>query len=93
MEESLSQISGNEQEKARHKVARFHTADLLPLGFAEGGLLDFGLVLAAGAGAGGLGGGGFAGSALDLLALDFVGDGGGVGHGFFFLFSKFAGCG
>ncbi len=53
----------------------------LPLGFAEGGLLELLLVFAAGAGAGGLGGGLLAGGALYFLALDLVGDAGGVCHG------------
>ena len=52
----------------------------LTLGLAAGCFLDLGLVLAAGSGAGSLGGGLLAGGALDLLALDFVGDGGGVCH-------------
>lgn len=51
------------------------------LGLAAGGFLDLGFVFAAGAGAGGFGGCGFAGGALDLLALDLVGDGGGICHG------------
>jgi hypothetical protein len=53
---------------------------VLALGLAAGCLLDLGLVLAAGSGAGSLGSGLFAGGALDLLALDLVGDAGGVCH-------------
>lgn len=52
----------------------------LALGLAAGGLLDLGLVFAAGSGAGGFGGCGFACGALDLLALDLIGDAGGVCH-------------
>jgi len=52
----------------------------LSLRLAARCLLDLGLVFAAGTGAGTLGWSGFAGGALDLLALDFVGDGGGVCH-------------
>jgi hypothetical protein len=53
---------------------------VLSLGLTAGGLLDLGLVFAAGSGAGSLGGGLLAGGALDLLALDFVGDSGSVCH-------------
>jgi hypothetical protein len=57
----------------------------LSLGLTAGCLLDLGFVLATGSGAGSLGGGLLAGGALDLLALDFIGDGGGVCHVFSFL--------
>ena len=56
----------------------------LALGGAACSLLDLGLVFAAGSGTGSLGWGGFAGGALDLLALDLVGDGSGVCHDVFF---------
>jgi hypothetical protein len=52
----------------------------LALGLAEGGLLELLLAFAAGSGAGGFGGGGFAGGALYFLALDLVGDAGGICH-------------
>jgi hypothetical protein len=52
----------------------------LSLGLAARGFLDLGLVFAAGSGAGSLGGGLLAGGALNLLALDFVSDGGGICH-------------
>jgi hypothetical protein len=52
----------------------------LALGLAAGCFLDLGLVFAASSGAGSLRGGLLAGGALNLLALDFVGDGGGVCH-------------
>ena len=52
----------------------------LSLGGAACCLLDLGLVLAPRSGAGSLGSGGLACSALDLLALDLVGDAGGVCH-------------
>ena len=52
----------------------------LALALAACSLLDFGLVLAASSGAGPLGRSGFAGCALDLLALDLVGNAGGVCH-------------
>ena len=46
----------------------------LALALTARGLLDLGLVLAAGPGAGSLGSGFLAGGALDLLALNLVGD-------------------
>jgi hypothetical protein len=57
----------------------------LALGLAAAGFLDLGLVFAASSSAGSLGWGGFAGGALDLLALDFVGNCGGVCHDVFSL--------
>jgi hypothetical protein len=52
----------------------------LALGLAAGGLLDLGLVLAACSGAWAFGGCCLACGALDLLALDLIGDAGGVCH-------------
>src|ERR1035438_8761847 len=53
----------------------------LALALAACSLLDLGLVLAAGSGAGSLGWSCLAGCALYLLALDFIGDAGGICHG------------
>ncbi len=50
------------------------------LDWPRAAFLILGLVLATGSGAGSLGGGLLAGGALDLLALDLVGDAGGVCH-------------